>query len=73
MAFKIECRYLSGWDDAEWTEADADGERPQRFADRPAAQAALDEFFAEVQSAVRDGDRSTEESPDDYRIVEATD
>ena len=70
MNYKIELRYLFGWEGAGWTEADDRGERPLRFNDRFAAQTALAEFFAEVRTAVRNGDMDIGASPDDYRIVE---
>jgi hypothetical protein len=70
MMYMIELRYFYGWDNAEWTVADDDGERPLRFADRSAAQTALDEFFAAVKSAVSEGNMDSEASPADYRIVE---
>lgn len=43
--------------------------KPSRFETIHQAQAALDEFFADVKVAVAAGDMDTEEVADDYRIV----
>ena len=71
MAYKVELRYLSGWDDAEWTEEGEDGEKPLRFQTVEAAQSAIDAFLAQGKVAVLEGDMDTEGSRDDYRIVHA--
>jgi hypothetical protein len=71
MAFKIELRYVYGWDDAGWTEDGGAGPAPLRFPTIAAARTAMEMFFAEVRAAVRRGDMDVEENPVDYRIVEA--
>jgi hypothetical protein len=71
MPYKIELRYIYGWDDAEWTYEDDAGITPMRFCTVDDAQAELDEFFAAVKAAVVAGNMDTKENPDDYRIVEA--
>ena len=71
--FRVELRYLSGWGDAGWIEANGDGERPLRFGDLFVARRVLAQFFAEVKSAVREGNMDIEEAADDYRIAETDD
>jgi hypothetical protein len=73
MQFKIELRYLGGWDDACWTEEADQKPKPLRFETVDDAQAALREFFADVANAVAAGDMDVPESPEDYRIVAAND
>ena len=69
MQYKIEVIYTSGWDDAEWT-VETDGvTSPLRFETVSSAQAALDEFFADVKAAVAAGNMDTEENHNHYRIV----
>jgi len=71
MRYKIQLRYIYGWDDAGWTEEINGIEEPMRFETIEQAQAALEEFFAEITIAVAAGDMDMEENPDDYRIVDA--
>ena len=71
MQYKIEVIYICGWDDAEWTEETDGVTRPLRFETIGNAQAALDEFFAEVKDAVAAGNMDSEENPNHYRIVVA--
>ena len=71
MHYKIELRYLCGWDDAGWTEEIRGETNPMRFENVEQGQAALDEFFAGVKAAVASGDMDTEEVSEDYRIVGA--
>ena len=73
MAYKIELRYLFGWDDAEWTEEDEGRVKPLRFQTVEAAQTALNEFFSEVKTAVAEGNMDSEEARHDFRIVETED
>lgn len=69
MRHKIEMKYFYGWDDAGWTE-EKDGEiKPLRFQTFSHAQAALNEFFAEVKTAVVAGNMNAEEVSTDYRIA----
>lgn len=69
MQYKIEVIYTSGWDDAEWT-VETDGvTSPLRFETSSHAQAELEEFFANVKTAVAAGHMDTEENPNHYRIV----
>jgi len=69
MAYKIEARYLYGWDDAEWTEEEDGITTPLRFKTIGCAQTALEEFFAHVRKAVIAGNMDSEENPNHYRIV----
>jgi hypothetical protein len=69
MQYKIEVIYTHGWDDAEWTEETDGVTRPLRFETVGSAQAALDNFFANVKAAVVAGNMDTEENPNHYRIV----
>jgi hypothetical protein len=71
MAYKIELRYLGGWGDAEWIDAESTRERHLRFPTVALAQAALDDFFADVRRAVAAGNMEVEERQADYRIVAA--
>ena len=64
-------KYFYGWDDACWTEAIGDEDRPMRFESVQEGQIALEVMFAHVKEAVASGDMDIEENPDDYRIVEA--
>jgi len=54
--YKIEQRYIHGWDDAGWS----DDEVPLRFKTRTAAEAALVEYF-EQQVHVDNGDIAEED------------
>ena len=58
-----------GWVNT-WT---TDDDVPETFATREEAQAALDDFLAEVKQAFDDGDISGEYEPDEFRIVEVKD
>jgi len=69
MLYKVEMRFLYGWDDAGWEEGDETEERPMRFCTKADAQAELEEFFAGVKAAVAAGNMDMEENPRDYRIV----
>jgi hypothetical protein len=69
MPYKIELRYIYGWDDAEWTEETDGVEVPLRFRTRDEAMTALEEFFAGIRTAVAAGNMDTEEDLNDYRIV----
>lgn len=71
MLYKIELRYIHGWDDAGWTEESDDGFQPKRFQNIEYAYAALEEFFAGVKASVIEGNMDMEEKRCDYRIVEA--
>ncbi len=71
MLYKIELRYFYGWDDAGWTHETDTETTPMRFRTANEAQAALDEFFAEVKAAVIAGGMDIEEVRTDYRIVES--
>lgn len=73
MQYKIEMRYLYGWDDAGWTEETDGKTKAMRFEYVGLAQAAIDEFFADVKVAVLAGDMDTEAVRGDYRIVAAND
>lgn len=71
--FKIECRYLSGWADAEWTETGADGVvRPLRFATLELANQAIDEFIAETAEAHKAGNLDAPYDRAEFRAVLVT-
>jgi hypothetical protein len=75
VPYKIELKYIYGWDDAEWTGENNDGvaPTPMRFRTIEAAQTAINEFFAVVSAAVTEGSMGIEEDKNDYRIVEIAD
>jgi hypothetical protein len=72
MPYMIEVRSWSGWEDAEWTEEDANGtSESMRFETAEKAQTALEEFFSAVALAVVTGNMDVEENRVNYRVVEA--
>ena len=74
MKYKIEARYVFGWDDAGWAESvGSAGSRwkPLRFRTRAAAEAALREYFEAVKKAVALGAMDREERAADFRVAEA--
>jgi hypothetical protein len=70
MLYKVEMKYLYGWDDANWTEENDEVRKPMRFESIHRAQSKIDDFFAKVKAAIAAGDMDTEENSNDYRIVE---
>lgn len=52
MQYKIEMKYIYGWDDAGWTEEMDEESKPWRFKTAAQAQRALDECFANVKTAL---------------------
>jgi hypothetical protein len=48
----VECRYLGGWGDAEWTEND----EPMRFKTKKEAERAINEFINDTKIAAKRGD-----------------
>lgn len=70
--FKIEMAISGGWDDAEWTQTNAESEtdEPMRFETREAAQLAIDEFIEDQHDAVDAGDMIEKYDPEDYRVAE---
>ena len=70
MPYKIEALYVSGWDDAGWTDDDGERTTPVRFPTTDEAQAAIDGIVAAVKAAVASGDMEFEEVRDNYRIAE---
>jgi hypothetical protein len=70
MRYKVELRYIYGWDDAGWTEEDDAGIRPMRFRTVGEAEAEIESHFADVKAAVAAGNMDIEETREDYRIVE---
>ena len=69
MAYKIEMRYLYGWDDAGWT---FEENQPMRFTSIDEAEAELEDFFIGLNKAVAAGDMDLGYPPHDFRIVEAS-
>jgi hypothetical protein len=67
MAYKIEMKYVYGWDDAGWTYED---DEPMRFGSIDEARAEVEYFFAKVNDAAIDG-TDPGYSPSDFRIVVA--
>lgn len=67
--YQVELRtYCSGWINT-WVEEDDLGEvKPQTFGSRAEASAALDEFFADVKSAVKAGAMADIFRRKDFRI-----
>ena len=61
----VECRYLGGWGDAEWTDDDV----PLRFKTKKEAEAAIDEFIQETKQAYRRGHMAGTNSRHEYRAV----
>lgn len=72
MRYKIETKYVYGWDEAGWTDDTDDGNKLLRFECVREAEAELVSFFASVKAAVASGDMDIEENPADYRIVGAS-
>lgn len=69
MRYKIEVIYISGWDDACWTEYRHGVTRRLRFQTVASAQRAIDKFFDDVKDAAAVGNVDTEENPNHDRIV----
>lgn len=65
--WKVQQLIGGGWDDAEWTE----DEKRLRFASKAAAEAAIDEFIADVADAVRQGNMSEPYDRREFRAVPA--
>lgn len=71
--FKIECRYLGGWADAEWTESDKSGAvKPCRFATLEEANAEIDDFIADTAEAYKAGNLDAPYDRADFRAVSVT-
>jgi len=73
IKYKIELRYSYGWDDAGWTDETVHEFKPTRFEAEASAEAALDEFFAEVKGAMALGNMESEHDLCDYRIAKTND
>jgi hypothetical protein len=69
MRYKVEMKYIYGWDDAGWTDETDEDSKPTRYETILEAQAELDDHFAKVKAAVAFGDMDIEENTADYRIV----
>ncbi len=69
MRYRVEIKYIYGWDDAGWTDETDEDSKPTRFESVQEAQAELDDHFAKVRAVVAFGDMDIEENPADYRIV----
>ena len=68
--YKVEMRFLGGWDDAGWTHEYDSGPKPMRFSSREKAQAEIDEFISDCDDAVKRGDMEFGHDNSEYRIVE---
>lgn len=73
MKYRIELLYFYGWDDAGWTDAIDDNVAPVRFDSAREAQAALIEYFTEVDAAIVRGDMAIKCQRQDYRIIAQAD
>ena len=63
--WKIEQRFLSGWNDGCWTEDD----KPLYFKTKRGAERAIDELVKDAKAAVRRGDMAFPYKRSDYRAV----
>ena len=70
MPYKLELRYIYGWDDAGWTDEIGNESYPLRFSTIEEAQTELDTFLSEVNDAVAVGNMDRADVRNDYRIVE---
>jgi hypothetical protein len=61
-----------GWVNTWFAYAEDGSCEPETFATEAEAQAALDEFFAEIEEEIAAGERGADEGyePDEFRIVE---
>ncbi len=66
--YKVLHNFSFGWDDAGWV----DDFGPALFATRAEAEAAINEFLADTDDAVADGDMAFGYSRDDFQVVEHT-
>ncbi len=71
--WKVETKFSYGWDDACWTETVGMVDRPQRFATKADADAAIDEMIVEQHEAVERGNMQEKYNRADYRSVECSD
>jgi hypothetical protein len=69
--WKIECRYVYGWDNAGWECDTADGkvQIAELFNCEEAANLAIDEFIVDCQEAVLAGDMEAAPLRETYRAV----
>ncbi len=67
--------WTNTWSVTEKTGDDIFTETPEIFATHAEAQAALDEFLAEIQDEIASGQRAPDEGydPEEFRIVPVTD
>jgi hypothetical protein len=71
MSFEVQTFTLcDGWVNT-WRIEEGDTSYPETFPTRAAAQAALDEFFAEIAEEIEIGQRAPDEgyNRDDFRIA----
>ncbi|MDK3075486.1 hypothetical protein QO034_20635 [Sedimentitalea sp. JM2-8] len=73
MTYEVQTLTLcDGWVNTWFVEYAKGCRYPETFATRAAAQAALDEFFAEIAEEIEIGQRSPDDGydEDDFRIVQ---
>ena len=71
--YKIEQKFIHGWDDAGWAEEINGVEKPLRFPNHAAAEKEIKDLITSVKEAVAAGDMESEYNPEDYRVMEAND
>lgn len=69
MKYRIEIKFFSGWGDAGWTDETGFDSQPTRFGTAAEAQAALEQFLADVMCAARAGHVKRPVGRADYRIA----
>lgn len=73
MSYEVQTLTLcDGWVNTWFVEYAAGCRYPETFATRAAAQAALDEFFTEIEEEIAVGQRAPDQGydEDDYRIAQ---
>lgn len=72
MQYKIELRYIYGWDDAGWTDEIDGKEHPTRFGTIAEAETDIYEFLSDVKTAIAAGDMQLGYNREDFQIAEVT-
>jgi hypothetical protein len=73
MAYEIqEYTFCEGWVNtwSTWEKPDGSDEHPETFTTEKEAQEALDDFLAEVNESVENGEMEFGYDPEDFRIEE---
>ena len=69
MKWKVEHRFLHGWDDAGWT---FEG-KPMIFGSKVEADMEIDDFFKDIDEAVKNGDMEGTYRKEDFRAIPVED